>query len=238
MQSVLSAQAARAGKATEKINGRKNSLQSRVEQMQPCPGKGGRELSSWVSPGMEAKGFTFFDLLPAAVTVKLEQGLSLLCLPMLQRALASYSCSTLIFHKKSIYMKLQSPRRKIFISYTPSRSSTRDSLPWQHFAKSDFFSGWLLPGSMASMKALLWYSAYFISKKKPQQGRKWLCEISYNHLSKIKYPRYGQEKIVDISLDTRPLSILVPAGLSTWWPTILAPFCVREILPGIGLDSH
>lgn len=74
--------------------------------------------------------------------------------------------------------------------------------------------------------------------KYPTTYNKWLCEISYNHMIKIKYPRYGQEKIVDISLDTRPLSILVPAGLSTWWPTILAPFCVREILPGVGLDSH
>lgn len=166
MQSVLSAQAARASKATEKRGGRKNSLQSRAEQMQHCPGKGGREAPSWVSPWMESKVFTFFDLLPAAVTVKLEQGLSLLCLPMLQRALACYSCCTLIFHKKSIYIKLQSPRRKIFVSYTPSRPSTRDSLPQQHFAKPDFFSWWLLSGRMASMKALLWQSAYFISKKK------------------------------------------------------------------------
>lgn len=44
--------------------------------MQHCPGNAGREPSSWVCPWMEEKGFTFFDLLPSAVTVKLEQGLS------------------------------------------------------------------------------------------------------------------------------------------------------------------
>lgn len=52
------------------------------------------------------------------------------------------------------------------------------------------------------------------------------------------YKIWAGKEMVDISLDTRPLSILAPAGLSTWWPTILAPFCVREILPGAGLDSH
>lgn len=36
--------------------------------MQHCPGSSGREPLSWVSPWMEAKGFTFFDLLQAAVS--------------------------------------------------------------------------------------------------------------------------------------------------------------------------
>lgn len=76
MQSVLSVQAARAGKATEKrevegkivCNAGHSKCNTALEMM------GGN--SSWVSSWMEAKGFTFSDLLPDAVTVKVEQGLS------------------------------------------------------------------------------------------------------------------------------------------------------------------
>lgn len=180
MQSVLSVQAARASKATEKreMEGKVfcKAGQSKCNIALEILG-GNPHLGA--SPGWKQEASPSLTSCQLQWQSSWSKGSSLLCLPTLQRSLTSYSYCTLIFHMKSIYIKLLSTRRKIFTSYTPSRPSTRDSLPWQHFEKPELFflmAVALKHGINESSSLVL--CLFYFQKTKPQQGDD--CEISYN----------------------------------------------------------
>lgn len=139
MQSVLSVQAARAGKATEKreMEGKIvckagwSKCNTSLEMLWENP-----HLRS--GPGLEQKASPSLTSCQLQWQSSWSKSSPLLCLPVLQRSLISYSYCTLIFHMKLIYIKIQNPRRKI--SLIPQAGPPQEIVfPYNTFQSLFFF---------------------------------------------------------------------------------------------------